>query len=479
MKNKKNFILFAKLFSIVIILATFIFFFVYSVFLPRTTYSNYDKLTEKPELTFAGLLDGSYTEQIGDYFADTIHSRDGFKDLYAKMRNLFGIKTVSSNGSEVVQRYEESEDPDYDPFADISIDLPGESSSEISSNDPSEEPNISENPESSLEESEISTPVESSEEQSQNEQPKKGDKAEICGSVLVMDIDSHTWALEIYGGDANLKTIPTFASTLNSFAEKNPSVNVCSMVIPKAAAYYLKYSEDYASRAGNTLRDLNAIESHLSDKVKSINIYQTLENHSNEQIYFRTDHHWTALGAYYSAQKLANDLGLPFAGLSEYDANIRQGYIGTMYNYSDKSTRILNDPEEFAIYRPKITYSASYYDQKFNYIRDHDILWSVSDEKRSSWYMSFLNGDSYSWKVHSDGCTNGRKLLVVKDSYGNCLIPSLLYSFEYVYVVDAREFEMNLNTLVQSEGITDVLFTECAFSAVSAGYIKDLIKLCA
>ena len=468
--NKKflNIIRFAV---ILLIAGTFLFFFVYTVFLPRATYSNYDVLTPKPDLTAQGLIDGTYTEQFADYFADTVHNRDWFKDLYASLRDLFGIRTTDG-GEEVIIRDESSEE-EPDPGAESSGQT--ENSTYDNSEETSTPVEISSN--ESAETSSPDTPSEDSGETSKAPvKPAQDD--EISGSVLVMTINGHVWAMEIYGGDAKLNNIPNYANTLNSFAEKNPDVRVSSMVIPKAAAYYLEYSQKYASRAGNCLRDMNAIAGLLSDKVTNVDIYGILNEHKDEPIYFRTDHHWTQLGAYYAAKKLADVMHLPFAEISNYTETLREGYVGTMYNYSDKNSKILKDPEVFPIYAPPQNYTSAYYDQKFNYVREHDILWSVADDKRSSWYMTFLNGDAYAWKVHSNMCSNGRKILVVKDSYGNCMIPFLLYSYEEVYVVDARKFEVNLNTFVRQEGITDVLFAECAFSAVSAGYIGDLQKLC-
>lgn len=467
---KKTILNIARFVTILLIAGVFLFFLVYTVFLPRATYSNYDKLTPKPDMTFQGMVDGTYTEQFGDYFSDTVHNRDWFKDAYAYIRDLFGIK--NNEDEDVIIRDESSEEEPSpalsgDPFEHSSAD----NQSEEQSPDVSRPDNAS-----SADEPEVSEPTSTDPGPDTSKAPV-AENPEIEGSVLVMTIEGHAWALELYGGDAKLNNIPNFAKTLNEFAAKNPGVKVSSMVIPKAAAYYLQYSSKYADRAGNCLRDMNAIAERLSDQVTNIDIYDTLSRHQFEGIYFRTDHHWTQLGAYYAAQRMAEVLRLPFGEISNYSETLREGYIGTMYNYSNKSTRLLRDPEVFPIYAPPQLYSASYYDQNFNYIRDHDILWSVPDDKRSSWYMTFLNGDSYCWKVHSDLCKNGRKCLVVKDSYGNCLVPCMLYSFEEVYVVDARKVEINLNTLVRQEGITDVLFAECAFSAVSNGYINDLIKI--
>ena len=109
--------------------------------------------------------------------------------------------------------------------------------------------------------------------------------------------------------------------------------------------------------------------------------------------------------------------------------------------------------------------------------RTHDIFWYIDDDHRSSWYSTYIAGDSYAVQIKSDVCKNGRKLLIVKDSYGNALAPYFIDSFEEVYIVDARTFELQLPEFVKSYGITDVLFAECAFSAVGSGYRNDLEAL--
>ena len=90
--------------------------------------------------------------------------------------------------------------------------------------------------------------------------------------------------------------------------------------------------------------------------------------------------------------------------------------------------------------------------------------------------MTFLGGDNYAVHIESNGCNNGRKLLIVKDSYGNPLASYFLNSFEEIYVVDARYFSLSLSGLVESRGITDVLFAESQHSAVSE-YSNNIIAL--
>lgn len=440
----------AKLISVFLFLCVFVGLFVFSVFLPRTTESDYDTLTKKPSFSLSGLLDGSYTAQWAEYFTDTIHNRDRFKDLYAQIKPWFGKETIVDD--EIIIG------PGGDPDDEDSFGAPSQSTSQGSDSSGS----TSSNEEPSTDPSSNT---------SSNDEPP----VEISSGLIIRG----TRVMELYYGDSKLKRIPTFTDTLNQFAAKVPNVHVYSMVIPKSCAYYLQDSEKYGHIAGRTLNDLNAIEERLSSQVTSINIYDTLKAHANEEIYFRTDHHWTGLGAYYAVQKFAADLNLPFQDLSTYEKKVREGYVGTMYKFTDYDVRVLNNPEPFVTYIPQATYQANFYTpDTFQNPSPHSIFYEISDDRKSSWYMTFLNGDAKSVKIQSNACSNGRKLLVVKDSYGNALAPYLLYSFEEIYIVDARKFKLNLKEFSAAQGITDILFAECTFSATSDAYISDLQELC-
>jgi hypothetical protein len=178
----------------------------------------------------------------------------------------------------------------------------------------------------------------------------------------------------------------------------------------------------------------------------------------------------------------ADKAGTSIDDISAFREERREGYLGTMYKYSNYSTTLLNNPEDFVAYYPDASYTVTYYsasDLKSS-PRDHEdgFFWQIGDNQKSSWYSTFIRGDSYSVKAVSDDCKNGRKLLIVKDSYGNALAPYTLEGFEEIYIVDARKYQRSLKETINELGITDVLFAECTFSAVGGDYISALEELC-
>jgi len=305
-------------------------------------------------------------------------------------------------------------------------------------------------------ESSDSTSESSSHEKPDNNTNNQG--GEISGSVLVLN-DGR--ALDLYGG--GYERGQNYAETLNELKSLvGDQVNVFSLVAPTAVSFYLP--EDLSYMAGSEWDNIEHLNGFF-DGIIPVDAYTALSQHVNEEIYFRTDHHWQPLGAYYAAEEFAKTALVPFAPLSDYETVAMEGYVGTMYGYSDENPAVKNNPDVFTYYKPKNDYTVTYYTQSLtNPYEGGLFLKSLETVPVVSWYLVFMGGDSEVAHVHTD-VTNGRKLVIVKDSYGNALVPCLTNSFEDIWVVDMRYFEGSISQLVKDEGLTDVLFCMNSFSA--------------
>lgn len=314
----------------------------------------------------------------------------------------------------------------------------------------------------------------SKEESSKAEVSKARDytKEEADGEItedglLIVKQDNHWRAMEQFGGGSG----ENYIESLNKLREKvDGSVNIYSMPAPLACEFYTPSNlNDYYVSQADTFA---SISGKLNSGITSIDLCTILRQHTEEDIYCRTDHHWKPLGAYYAAKTFAEAAEVPFDDISKYKKVVDKGYVGTLYTfYGDE--RLANDPEEFTYYEPQTDYSTYYYDQSFNYQYEGPLLYDV-DVANS--YIRFIGGDDSAVKVKTK-VNNGRKLLVVKDSYGNAEIPFFTSSFEEIYVIDMRYFECNLVNFIDEMDITDVLFTMAAYSVVgiNADNIDTLI----
>ncbi len=295
--------------------------------------------------------------------------------------------------------------------------------------------------------------------------PNNNQKGEVSDGILVLD-DGR--GIMLYG--IGYEPGRNYAKTVNEYKEKlGTDVNVYSMVVPTQVTFYMP--DEYAELSDKELPHIDDINEHLSGIIP-INAYAALRDHVNEEIYYRTDHHWTQLGAYYAAKAFAETAQVKFDELSAYDKHEQSGYVGTLYGSSNEDPRIGNNPETFVWYVPKREVKTTYLDKKAqngyegNYFLKPDDFGSTAE-----WNLTYMGGDANIVHVET-GLNTGRKLMILKDSYADSLAPCLFGSFDDVWIVDMRYCETSALKLAQDNGITDLLFCSCTFSATADNQYK-------
>ena len=422
--------------------------------LPRETVSETEqrKLAEFPTFSAEEFLNGKYTNGITDYFNDNVPYRDDLKKVAAQIRNLYGI---SYNDAEIIG-----------PVAVVTTE------DEIEPDIEEEEPEQTTATAAAVTEKttgRTTAPVTTTEETTTTPetttQPVETTKNvnEIAagvvtnGQVVTKLSDGHWWSISLFGG-GNGKT---YAKALNRFKkELGDDVNIWSMPVPTAGEFYLP--DSYAQYNASHTKSIEQINSQLKG-VTPVDAVSELWKHVGEDIYLRTDHHWQPLGAYYAAKAFVEAAGLPFADISTMQRVDIDGYMGTMYGFTE-SANLLSDPETFTYYKPTNKYYAYYYDTAYNYTGQFAFF--IPMPVNGS-YSTFMGADNKIVRIATDAGT-GRKLVVFKDSYGNAEIPFYFNSFDDVYVCDMRYFDLNAVEFIKFTGATDVLFTCCTFSAVGA-----------
>lgn len=173
-----------------------------------------------------------------------------------------------------------------------------------------------------------------------------------------------------------------------------------------------------------------------------VDAFSMLKEHSEEEIYYRTDHHWTSLGAYYGYRAWAD-----FAGEKPYPYN-----TDTMVPASSDFLGTLHSKVNIAWKRDSIYYfgetdimpvTVTYDMQKTtNSLYEEDYL----DTKNQ--YGFFLD-DNHALVEINTGNQTGKTLFVIKDSYANCFVPLVLPHYDTVYMLDLRYYNGRLYELLQ------------------------------
>lgn len=262
----------------------------------------------------------------------------------------------------------------------------------------------------------------------------------------------------------NRAKLEAYAEVVNEYQDTFPDVQVYFLAIPTAVEFYLP--EEEKPNVGSQRKAIDILCEALSEKVKAVDAYDSLLHHRDEPIYSRTDHHWAPLGAYYAAEVLTKEAGVPFRNLDAYDRKVVHDYVGSMYTFT-KLQEFKQAPEDFVYYVPReATYKTQYvtytYDKKRKEIVSEteptqDSFFRSYKDGSAAAYCTFMGGDRKLTKVVTD-VANERRVLLLKDSFGNALSSFLFYSFAEVHVVDCRYFTKNIIDYVRDNDITDIVF---------------------
>ncbi|REE88918.1 DHHW motif protein [Paenibacillus taihuensis] len=259
-----------------------------------------------------------------------------------------------------------------------------------------------------------------------------------------------------------------YATAINTFkASINANVRVYSMLAPSAAAFL--DDSKYRDMSDSQKDAFNAIYKQLAKGVTGIDAYSALEQHRSEYIYFRTDHHWTALGAYYAYTQLMKTIGEKPHSLSNYKKGTITGFLGSSYK-ATLSSSLKSHPDTITYYVPDGGYTYTIGAKKSASRQVVDPHYATAG---NGYYAVFLGGDFPQGEILS-GNENGKRLVVVKDSYANAFIPFLIPHFEEIDIIDPRTYKGNLAAFVKNKKITDVLFLNSSTAARTTSWAQLL-----
>lgn len=279
-----------------------------------------------------------------------------------------------------------------------------------------------------------------------------------------MAYNTYVWnhaGYELFGSDDT--RAKNYAETINGFAGHFGSdVKIYDMIVPNHTEMGLPQRlKDSDAPSTSQADNIKSIYSYLSEKVTPVNCYNLLANNNKEYIYFNSDHHWTGLGAYYAYTAFAKTNNLPVLSLDDCTEMTIDGFDGT---FKDNSTQINSD----TVHYWDFPYSVSMEIQNGSGEPiSYDSPYYSAAAPGPYTYGVFISGDNplSVLRSSSDKAEEGKKIAVVKESYGNAFVPYLTYNYAEVHVIDFRSYEGNLVTYCQENGIKEVLFLNGVMSA--------------
>lgn len=230
-------------------------------------------------------------------------------------------------------------------------------------------------------------------------------------------------------------------NSINKFIERHNDKNISVLLAPTAPGVMV----DKISFANSPIIDTDYILNYAKENISKgfIDVKPTLSNHSDEYIYYRTDHHWTILGAYYAYEEYMNSIGKDYTTIDNYNIIDVENFLGTHFSkaknfnaipdtlsYIESDAKMVIDGKEMGIY-------------------EYEKL-DVRDK-----YAMFMHGNPGYATVKGNGTG---KVMIIKDSYANCFIPFMINDFEEIHIFDMRYITMGLDKFIEENNYDQILF---------------------
>lgn len=269
----------------------------------------------------------------------------------------------------------------------------------------------------------------------------------------------------------NEETVSASLEAIDIFAAKFPDVPMYFMLAPTSQEIYSSLMPSY----GGYLSEKAFIEGCYgkTENLTPIDCLSFLSGHRDEYIYYRTDHHWTSLGAYYAYAAAARQLGYNAYGLNAFNIETASSsFRGTLFSKTLDSTVTPDSIDYYHLASNEPTVKMTVFDGREQteydslYVRDY---LAVKDK-----YSSFTGSNSPLITIETD-VDNGKSLLLIKDSYAHSLVPFLSKHYSKITMVDMRYINVGLDYF--SINVNDYSQVLISYNVISFAGDQNLPKL--
>ena len=420
----------------------------------RPTESAFEQreLAKFPAFSWDALASGGYFDDISLWFSDTFPARETFVQMSNGIRRSFGLQGEIIHGT--VEQGDEIPDAPTRPSSTVTTTTTTTATTATTTTITAT----------------TTTTVPTATSSAIN-----GGAATTTVDPVVLQQNQSLGAIIVKGDTAYeyynfvRSTADQYIDILNRAGAKLEGANVYSMIVPTSIDVMLE-PDARPSNSSDQQKAIAYMIGSLSDKVTPAEVRDTLLAHSNEYLYFHTDHHWTARGAYYAFAEFARLKGKEAPPLSAFTEKAFPGFLGSFYSQTQDAGLKLGGDTVYAyepqgnisMVRGKTVASASGY----------RVITDVTDWNPRYKYSTFIGGDNaYSCITNAD-ITDGSSVVLVKDSYGNALAPFLSTIYHKVYIIDFRHFTEDFTAFVKNNSVQDVLI----LNNISATRNKTLVN---
>lgn len=258
------------------------------------------------------------------------------------------------------------------------------------------------------------------------------------------------------------------AAAIKDFADRHSDLNNTLMLVPDATTVQPQYLPANATTRDQA-KDISDFESQVQGSVNCVDVTSALSKHSEEYIYYKTDHHWTSLGARYAFEAAQSALNISADATLE-DHLISTNFQGTLSSRSgDHFTS-----DEIHVYSLKDD-DTQYYVTIPDTEETTTSIYDMDSLNQKDQYTVFLGGNHPLVEIETNA-DNSRSLLILKDSYANSFVQFLLPYYSTIVIVDPRYYYNDIETVLTSYAVTDVLFLYSADTLLADTVLADTLN---
>lgn len=293
-------------------------------------------------------------------------------------------------------------------------------------------------------------------------------KQEINGVYFAGDnyfIERHRRE-EIFS-EQSVKNQESLIAFVRKYTELLGDEHVSVMLVPTASAVLTDRLPPLAPTDGQT-ELLEAMRSRMPGGIW-VEAYEALLQHRDEEIYYRTDHHWTTLGAFYGYGAWKRGQGEEPPDRSEFEEIcLTDSFTGTLYA---KVNMVMKPDSIYAFIRPEEELSMRL-DGAGEWLTS---LYATDRLSTRDKYAVFCDGNHAMTEIRTE-LSNGRHLLLIKDSYAHCLAPFFTADFEQITMLDLRYYNGGIEDYIRTQRVTDVVTVYNLAGFSSDRFVNKLTK---
>ena len=400
---------------------------VVSLILPlRPARSQMEKreLASFPEYSWESLISGQYFDDISLWFSDTFPGREHWIALSSRISSLHGHSEIAIEGS-IPQSMDSVPQEVPEP----------------------REPAESVQPSETLQASAETVP----EETQWGGVDAEGGELQLGAVIQIGDT-----AFNYQGFSQPMSD--RYAASLSGLAERLAPKGVRVVSAPAPTAVGIMVEKEYlkSMRCVDQEQVINYMHGRMSEDVVKVDTFSAMIDHNREYLYFRTDHHWTALGAYYTYAAICEARDMTPAPLDSFEVWDQGEFQGSIYWKSPRPRKLRSDNVYAYIPQGDIVNLVCGND---GFGTERPLLQDMTKRALNEKYLTFLWSDNPLCIVTNNSLPDAPDCILVKDSFGNCLAPFLTQNYHKIYAIDYRKYyAMGVNEMVEKYGIQDVIF---------------------